>query len=292
MIDIIDFSHYDPNTYYVESSGCSEKCYLFESQSSDFGIFKFPKSNDTYEYISEHLASVLAQIVGISCCDVDIGEYNGRIGCFSHWIYKINKSIFNEGIVLLEAFYPDYDANTYRLRTGEIYSIEMIMPCLYTNTIREQFLIMCIFDFFIGNSDRHHSNWAIIHPYGNYDDILSPLYDNGSSLCSYVTDRQVNLCLHNNDSLKSLCDTKSRSAIGLNNQKRPKHSEMAAYIISEYADKYSKLGDVLERIISISSNDIKSIVYEYNNIVPDDRLQLINMFLIYKQSLLKRLIME
>lgn len=53
----------------------------------------------------------------------------------------------------------------------------------------ENFLKMLMFDYLIGNSDRHQNNWAMILE----EDTISwsPLYDNSSSLCAYILDEQV-----------------------------------------------------------------------------------------------------
>ena len=47
-----------------------------------------------------------------------------------------------------------------------------------------------IFDFIIGNSDRHSNNWAIIKK-AKEKERLAPIYDNGSSLCALVKESQI-----------------------------------------------------------------------------------------------------
>ena len=48
---------------------------------------------------------------------------------------------------------------------------------------------MLVFDYLIGNSDRHQNNWAIIIKDQKME--WSPLYDNSSSLCAYILEEQI-----------------------------------------------------------------------------------------------------
>ncbi|MBQ8781235.1 MAG: HipA domain-containing protein [Oscillospiraceae bacterium] len=290
MINKVNFELYIRPTDFVEPSGCSKKFYLTNGDSINtiFGLFKFPKSDTTYEYVSEHLASALAHMLNIKCCNIDIGIYQNSIGCFSHWIYPMNVGVeFIEGVTLLESFYPDYNKDKYMLNDGSIYSIEMIMPCLCNNRMREDFFKMLIFDFFIGNSDRHHNNWAIIKYQGNIE--FSPLYDNSSSLCAYTSDKQIDLCMNNETSLISLCDTNSKSIIGLENKKRPKHSVMIEYIIKNYANNYTIISELCNQILNITESTLKDMVNEYSGILPQKRIDLIIKYLRYKQIILKEI---
>ena len=73
-------------------------------------------------------------------------------------------------------------------------------------------LNMLVFDFLIGNSDRHQNNWAVLKSGDNTD--FSPLYDNGSSLCSFISDQQAESYMGKDlVRWKSLVDTKSKSLV-------------------------------------------------------------------------------
>lgn len=291
MVEIKDFSSYIIPSDFAEPSGCSEKCYLRSSKSDDFGLFKFPKGENTYEYVSEHLASELAYRFGIGCCEIEIGTYKGRLGCFSHWLYSIGQYQFVEGCTLMESFYPDYKSDISQSEEV-IYSVEKVMPCLFSNKMREDFLKMLIFDFYIGNSDRHHNNWAILIKNDRSLREFSPLYDNSSALCAYTSEKQLELCLTKENSMISLCDTKSRSRIGLNNEKRPKHSEIIRYVIDNYldSDTYPRLFGFIGRILRFSDNDISNLLNEYRNILPLNRIELLIKFLRYKRDMLERIV--
>ncbi len=67
-----------------------------------------------------------------------------------------------------------------------------------------------VFDFLIGNTDRHQSNWALIMEDKKFS--LSPVYGNSSSLCAYVAESKIERYFGNDRLLwQSLVDSKSKS---------------------------------------------------------------------------------
>lgn len=80
-------------------------------------------------------------------------------------------------------------------------------------------------------------NWAIIKK--ENEQIFSPLYDNSSSLCAYLSESQISGYL-GNDRLRwrSLVETKSKSLIRrtIKEEKLPTHLEMMEYIKEKYFD--------------------------------------------------------
>ena len=96
--------------------------------------------------------------------------------------------------------------------------------------LEKEFLKIPIFDFLIGNSDRHQNNWAIIK---KDDDVrLSPLYDNGSSLCCYQNEENLQVCIEDTLKFNSIVNTKSKSMIRIDkySKKKPTHLQVLQYI--------------------------------------------------------------
>jgi len=152
MIELINFDNWDIHKQF-EASGCSEKDWLINPEDGRIGLFKYPKKNKcssvlvTFEYISEHLASRIAEEIGVSCCKVDIGTFNGRIGCLSHLVHDYTKDTLVDGVRLLEVDRPNYDSKKMIDRdTGEVYSIDMIVDSLFSNETRQEFLKVPILD--------------------------------------------------------------------------------------------------------------------------------------------------
>lgn len=262
-----DFSFWEIYNGFAEGSGRSEKIWLYNPDTQVSGLFKFKKDITTTDHISECIAYNLAKYLEIPCARFEIGTYHGREGSFSYNIITsdIEAPSLIEGINYINLFYPEYDDEKFMdLVTGDVYSVEMVKKVTKGIFDFTDFLNMLIFDFLIGNSDRHQNNWAVIKTGDNT--AFSPLYDNGSSLCSFISDQQAEAYLGNDlVRWKSLVDTKSKSLVRrtLNDAKRPTHLEMLQYIFHNYrvetieiAQKISTLSlEKIEEIVELSSEN-------------------------------------
>lgn len=278
---IKDFSNWVEYEGASEGSGRSEKIWLVNPESGEVGLFKFTKSSNTTEHVSEKIASELAMKVGIECMKVDLGTFNSRIGSLS---YKINKDdeILIEGIQLINKYFPNYDENSlYDNVKNEYYSLEMIMNSLNDYNLQNEFLKIPIFDYLIGNTDRHHSNWAIIQKDKNVK--LSPLYDNGSSLCCYINEDKIDGYL-GKDRMKfeSILINKSTSRIRIDKKirKEPKHKEVLEFIKNNY---YNEVIDFIQVInTNVNEKSIDNLLNSYVGIISDKRIKLIKKYLFEK----------
>jgi len=288
-----DFSDWEVIDY--KFSGASEKIALFSKKEQRSCVFKFPKKFNEYEeevsseYFSEKLSKDIADALKIKCAEVDIGMYQGRIGSASYFFINDifendTKEKFIEGIQFIENKYPSFNRDAFMdIATKEYYSIDMILNSLPNETIMRQFYEILIFDALIGNSDRHYSNWGIIK-YNSYE--LAPLYDNGSSLCSYIKDQDSILDDFFTDSnrFNALVDTKSKSIIRIKGKAKPSHFEVLKYIFERY-------GKDCERVIialneNLTEKSIGDMIHKYRNmnILSNKKLDLILKFLISKRN--------
>jgi HipA-like C-terminal domain len=273
MNKLINFDKWviDENTPF--GSGASVKNWLINPITGERGVFKYPKMLPsgvyTGEYWAEKLAYQIAEVIGIESARVDIGTFNGRIGSMSYNTLKPNEALM-EGIQYINMKYPNYSMDKlYDIVTMERYSISMIMESLKGTGLEKAFLMIPVYDALIGNTDRHHSNWAVIENKETQKIRLSPLYDNGSSLCSLVVDKPNHYMddrqLHN---FESLIYSKSTSVIRWDNEPKIRHFDMIKNISKKYYEETAELVNKIEkhftdkRIIELVDGFDESIISE------------------------------
>lgn len=258
MITIQDFNNWNEYNGVSEGSGRSEKVWLISNQ-EEIGLFKFPKidpttSQETTEHISEHLAHQLGQVLGVSTARVDIGIRRGRIGSMSYLVSERDEQL-KEGIGFISGSYSHYDAdNMIDLRTGQYYCLEHIFQSTQKFIPKKIWIEMMIFDFLIGNKDRHQSNWAILESTDSNKQTRirkCPLYDNGSSLCCYVNDGLLDQMFGRDPGpFRALTDTKSRSIIRIDGSRKaqPPHKKVIQHLLLTYPETLRLCKRFLERL--------------------------------------------
>ena len=288
----LDFKDWNEDNSATDGSGRSEKIWIINKQGYK-GLFKYPKSEFTTEHISESIASDICSVLEIKSSKIDLGIYDGRQGSLSYLINNTDTENICEGLRYITKLYPNYDENKLEDSiTKEKYSLEMIWETLefFKKThFKKDIIEMMVLDFIIGNSDRHHSNWAILSDFKNNMEVFCPLYDNGSSLCAYENKTYENL---KNDKVKlnAICNTKSTSIIRIykTDDKRPTHYNMMKHIVENYFE-YAE--EVIHRIFNnLDDYKIDEIVNNYNDILDEHKSGLIKIFIKEKKKLLQEIL--
>ena len=193
-----------------------------------------------------------------------------------------------EGINFITKVYPEYDEEKFvDPVTEHRYSIEMVQEVTKAYASIEEFLKMLMFDFLIGNTDRHQSNWALISENNKME--WSPLYDNSSSLCAYISKEQISKYLgKDKNRWRALVDTKSRSMIRcrMSDEKRQTHLMVLQYIRDNY---YDETYDFARKIVQeMTERNIDYILKQYSESeLSGNKKELIFRFLCSKVELLK-----
>ena len=181
-----------------------------------------------------------------------------------------------EGINIIQSEFPYYNKDKLRDEySGQEYSIQMIEKSLERLRDKERifnnFLKIVIFDCLIGNSDRHHSNWGISHvlkedtKMRTYYLDNTPLYDNGSSLCAYVNEKDIDNILEDKLRFESLINTKSKSVIGWWNIRPIRHFELLENIYNSSIDNEVILQFILNLKLKVNEESIKRLINEFSD---------------------------
>lgn len=177
---------------------------------------------------SEVVAAELCTILGLPHADYQLASWMGRAGVISSSLLRESHTLVPGNAVMygLDATYPIEQRFKVQKHT-----IEAIFRALDHFDVRlptemveggikradELFLGYLILDAWIGNTDRHHENWAIIRSMDTETLIhqLAPTHDHAASLGCYLTDeeRRERLTTKDKNRTISAYASKGRSAI-------------------------------------------------------------------------------
>lgn len=205
-----------------------------------------------------------------------------------------NTTSLVEGVEFILGKYPYYDKDTLIDKySGMPYSFQMIVESMKALLGISTISKILLFDALIGNSDRHHSNWGIIETKASLyveKDLfpvnvitLSPLYDNGSSLCSYINENDIEKILKDKMRYESIINTKSKSAIGWNNMRPIRHFELIKNLRDEYYEETVNLVKNIKK--NITEQSVNAILSNFDdNIISNQMKKLLKKFIIDRRN--------
>lgn len=200
------------------------------------------------EHWSEKIAAGIAGALGIPHADAELARHGGAPGVMVRDLTEdTRRGVLIHGNELLFESDPAYPmTKQYRVRE---HTLDNILRALSQRFISlpegypvhgqigdsfDLFIGYLLLDAIIGNTDRHHENWAIILRSGDRGEAhaeLAPSYDHTSSLGRELTDSKRNARLSTNAPDRSVeaYAQRARSALYLDGTSNKPMSTMAAF---------------------------------------------------------------
>lgn len=176
--------------------------FWFEEGDGRLSLFKLARKQSGEDW-AEVVAAHLAERLVIPHASYELGESEDGPGCISRSFLEDNDSLI-DGNSRLRGFLPDYHAVGVMGRQRRQHTLENIADVLHgvdaplesapDRSVFDDgmsvFVGYLMFDCWIGNTDRHDCNWAVVSRLAETDLAvrLAPSFDHGSSLGSHLTD--------------------------------------------------------------------------------------------------------
>jgi hypothetical protein len=192
-----------------EQMGSKRKFWFCDRQSSRWYLFKYSREN-TGEHWSEKVACEVARLLGLPHAEVDLATHDAAWGVLVRDIREDrDQSLLhgNELLLELDSTYPARE--TFRVSE---HTVERVAEALATHGVLLPdaatfpqalpsgvddalglFVGYLLLDALIGNTDRHHENWAVVvsrSATGARRLQLAPTYDHASSLGRELPDEK------------------------------------------------------------------------------------------------------
>ncbi|RKI40785.1 HipA-like protein [Corallococcus sp. AB004] len=240
-------------------------------------LFKRGRDNEDW---SEKVAEALAGHLGLPHAEVELAVCEGKPGIVSPSFLEPGDRLVhgNELLVKLDTSYP-VDG---RFHISE-HTAEAVFTALKQSQVKtwshcphalpesfdgyDLFLGYLLFDAWIGNSDRHHENWAVVQR--GEQRMLSPTYDHGSSMGRNETEPRAMLRLEGKDPRVTIDSYASKCFSALFHPSSPQKAmpTLDAFFYASQ-ERPLALGYWLDRLKSTTEEFVRMAFQS----IPDDRI--------------------
>lgn len=160
----------------------------------------------------------------------------------------------------------------YDTTKGELHNYQTLVE-IFTKEEVENWLQdlteMLVFDAIIGNTDRHQDNWQIIDYTRDDKRLLSPAFDNGTSLGYFI--RYDHLGKWFNKQQKLAKNGYHHMKWQIDDEKQANHFELLEKLVEQFPESKDFMASVLSHNISNVYDDILALT-EYEIAVEDYKL--------------------
>ncbi|MEM7555750.1 MAG: HipA-like protein [Cyanobacteria bacterium P01_A01_bin.84] len=190
-----------------EQIGTKEK-FWFDHESLGRCLYKKARPN-TGEDWSEKIAAHLSELLQLPHAKYELARFQGKKGILSPYFLPEGGSL-TFGNEILSRIVPGYLRD---IKSPPQHTINSVLDAIASNSINlpvgwnppegitkavEIFVGYILLDAWIGNTDRHHENWAFVNLVNKT--YLAPTYDHASCLGRELLDKKRKERLKTNDS--------------------------------------------------------------------------------------------
>jgi hypothetical protein len=169
----------------IEPMGTKRKFWFSDADGARW-LFKYSRPQ-TGEHWAEKIAAEIGVRLGIPIARVELGMCDGALGACSQSFLPAESALVhgNELLQEVDQTYPvtqlrGVSKHTVEAVFGQLLTVDPPIGSPATLSAADCFVGYLLLDALIGNGDRHHENWAVIHDTSSRR--LAPSYDHASSL--------------------------------------------------------------------------------------------------------------
>ena len=179
-------------------------CQLPDEQGGGRWLFKQPRQQtDNTEHLSEKIAQEVADLIKVPCARIQLAEFRTIRGTISRDI-QLPGEVLVHGNEVIAGRVMGYDRSKKRHTSDHTFeNIRKAILGVCKGRCEEdlnQFAGFLVLDALVGNTDRHHENWALLRRESlqGVDYRLAPSFDHASSLGRELKDERRLLLLQRN----------------------------------------------------------------------------------------------
>lgn len=160
-------------------------------------LFKFPRP-ETGEHWAEKIAAEIAAALRIAHAKVELAQFDRQRGSATESFARSRPQLLYHGNQLLARIFYDYDPEKiFQNSSHTLGNIWLALDRFFrgkSSRAKEIFVEYLVLDALIGNTDRHHENWALLRRRvaNRWVWVVAPSYDHASSLGRELSDEARN----------------------------------------------------------------------------------------------------
>ena len=177
------FKDYGRSSMRIESKNINDELYLIKVMEREVANHyrdnKNPKSTYVNSIYSEYISCNIGKMLELNIQEVILGYKTHNQAC-KDFCKKEERLIPFD--VIFTGISEDEKINYNKNNIYDVLEVIKKQKFVNSDSLKEHFLDMFVFDSFIGNFDRHGKNWGIIENTSTNEYRIAPIFDCGSSL--------------------------------------------------------------------------------------------------------------